>query len=209
MDINSNKRFIVVTGLVSAVTLFVFLIFLTTREQSFSAKLTITAVPSVSHITINGKTGKQGVNRVRPGSQKIVVSASGFSTVTQDVSVSKGQNNPVGIVLSSDSSQTTNWYITHPADAQTAEGISSRNNDALGQQSLANAPLIKLLPFVSGGLEFRVDYGNLPGTNAGVPVIYITAPTQAGQQAGLSWIQSVGYNPSDYTIKYVTGPVTQ
>ena len=177
------------------------------HERSLSAALTITAVPAVSHIRINGQGAKQGVNKVRPGSKEIEVTMPGFSPVVQTISVQKGDKKAVSIVLSSNSSQTANWYFTHPADEKTAEGLSSRANDAISKQLAQTSPLIKLLPFVAGGLAFRVDYGNQPGTNAGLPLIFITAQTPQTQQAGLDWIKSLGYDLSDYKIKLISAAV--
>lgn len=177
------------------------------RQHSLSATVVLTVVPSESSITINGKKARNGVNHVLPGLQKITVTFGGFTTISKTVTVSKGDNAAVDIVLTSNSNATANWYLTHLKDAKTVEGLSDHEVDALRKQSVQGSPLILLLPFVSGGLEFRVDYGNLPGNNAGTPVIYISAPTVSAQQKGIAWIQSVGYNPFSYNIQFVTTPV--
>lgn len=175
--------------------------------HSLSAKIVVTIAPTDSKVSINGKHGRSGTNRVKPGAYTVTVSKKGFSSVSQKVSVKKGDKKTVGIALSPNSAATSNWYLKHPDDARIAEGISSNNNDKLAQQSKQNAPLIQLLPFVGGGLEFRVDYGNLPGSQSGTPVIYITAPSPQAQQDGLNWINSLGYDLSNYNIKFVTGAV--
>ncbi len=177
------------------------------RESSLSAKLTIIAVPTKSKITVNNQAARQGANKIRPGAKNITVSMDGFASVTQQIDIKRGENKDVDVVLVSNSARTANWYFTHPEDESKAEGISSKHYDALAQQALQKTPLIKLLPFVAGGLEFRVDYGNKPGVNNGLPVIFITAPTQQSQQNGLNWIRSVGFDPTAYKIEYVTGLV--
>jgi len=190
--------------------IFVFVCFVVIKiyqSAIYSARVKINAVPLESHITINDSSANEGVNRVRPGSQKVTVSLSGFTTLSKTINVQKGSSGTVTLVLTSDSSQTSNWYFTHPADEKEAEELSSQANDALVKQDLKNDPLIKLLPFVGGGLEFRVDYGTLPGSSSNVPEIYITAPTIQQQQDGVAWIKSLGYNPAKYAIKFVTGPV--
>jgi len=187
--------------------IFLWLVVMIYQNLIYTAKVSINAVPLESHITINGRAAKEGVNRVRPGRQKVSVSLNGFTNVNQTVTVKKGNSSTVDIVLVSNSSQTANWYLTHPADEKKAEGLSSQENDILAKQDLKNDPLIQYLPFVSGGLEFRVDYGTVPDSTSTLPAIYITAPSKQAQQDGVAWIQSLGYNPSHYTIEYVTGPV--
>ena len=204
MQQNRKQLIGLMIGLAAVLILFIVLI---SHQQSLSATINITAVPGSSEITINGNAAKQGINKVQPGAKKVIVSFNGFAAQTQSFSIGAGGSKTINVVLSSNSPATANWYLTHPKDEQTAEGISSRSNDALAQQSLKNAPLIKLLPFVSGGLEFRVDYGSQPGASANKPTIYITAPTPEGQQAGLAWIKSIGYDPSNYDIQYVTAAV--
>lgn len=200
-----RKRSVIIAILVGVV--FVAAVLYLVHWQSLSAKITVVAVPSKSTVTINGNHGRNGLNRVKPGQYTVFVSMEGFTSVTQKVSVKKGDNKTLDFVLTPNSAATANWYTTHKEDEQKAEGISSRNNDKITKESVKNAPLIQLLPFVGGGLEFRVDYGNPPGSQASQPVIYITAPTEQGQQDGVAWIRSIGYDPSDYNIKFVTGTV--
>jgi len=178
------------------------------HEQLLSAKITVNAVPIASNITINGRAAKNGVNRVRPGTQRVTVTFVGFTAITQTVSVKKGEGKTVDAVLVSNSSQTSNWYFTHPEDERKAEGLSSQTNDTLAAKARKETPLIQYLPFVAGGFEYRVDYGTLPGSKNSLPVIYITAPTAQAQQDAIKWIKSLGYNPNDYTIKFVTAPVS-
>jgi hypothetical protein len=177
------------------------------HARSLSAMLTVNAVPAESQVLINGKRAQNGDNRVKPGAQKVTVKLDGFTSISQTVTVKKGQEKSLNIILSSNSTSTSDWYLTHPKDAKAAEAISDKETDQLSDQAQAENSIITLLPFVGGGLEFRVDYGNVPGEQASKPVIYITAPTPQGQQDGLAWIISIGYDPAKYTINYVTGQV--
>jgi hypothetical protein len=183
----------------------ILLVFFIGREQSLSAKIKITAAPSESHITINNKSVESGVNKVHPGTYKVTVSLSGFTTASQTVTVQKGGTASVGLALVSNTYTTSNWYTTHPNDEQIAEGISSNNNDSLAEQSVQNVPLIKQLPFIGPGSEFRIDYGSTPGASATDPTIYITAETTEAQQDALTWITSQGYNPAKLHIVYTIG----
>lgn len=199
-----KSKFILV--LVSTVTIAITSV-LAVRQLELSATLKITAVPLKSKITVNGQAARQGSNHTRPGSKTVTVSMPGFKSVSQTVSVKKGETQEIGIVLVSNSNSTANWYLTHSADEKAAESISSKANDSLAKEAIQKTPLIQLLPFVAGGLEFRVDYGNLPGVNNNLPIIYITALTEKAQQDGINWIKSLGYNPADYKISTVTEQV--
>jgi hypothetical protein len=206
MSEHQRLKLIIVTGL-GTLSLLIAAVFTIWHTHSLSATIVVDAVPRSSQITIEAHKGRQGVNKVKPGTYHITVSHKGFSSVTQTITIQKNHSKTVDFVLVSNSSSTSNWYYTHLDDAKAAEGISDRETDQLSTQSLSNAPLIQLLPFVAGGLEFRVDYGNEPGAKAGEPIIYITAPDEQSQQDGVAWIKSLGFNPSEYRIKFVTATV--
>jgi hypothetical protein len=67
--------------------------------------------------------------------------------------------------------------------------------------------LVQLLPFTGGGNEFQVSYSVTSIDQQPKLTIIITAPTQQGQEDGLTWIKEVGFNPVSYSINYVYGPV--
>lgn len=200
-----TKRFFYL-GFVVLFLLLMLLVAYVYRVQGESAKLLINVVPSVSRVTINGSSASSGTVKVRPGSQKVLVSLSGFTSQSQTVTVSAHTTKTLTFVLTANSAQTANWYLAHPADEQKAEQLSSNAADQLEKNNLQNSPLIQYLPYVAGGFEFRVDYGT-PANSGGSPAITITSPTLQGQQDGLSWIKSLGYSLSSYNITYVTAPV--
>ena len=180
------------------------LVFFIAHDQSFSSKIDITVAPTESHITLNGKTVHNDTVKVRPGTYKVTASLAGFTTLSKTITVKADDTASVGLVLVSDSSTTATWYSSHPEDEQIAEGISSDNNDTLAQQSVQNVPLIRQLPFIGPGSEFRIDYGSQPGADANNPTIYITAPTTQAQQDAVTWIKNQGYDPTKLDIQYVT-----
>ncbi len=176
-------------------------------ESRLSASITIQVAPSVSHITINGETAQDGLNKVHPGAQQVAVSLTGFTTTKQTVSVSKGQDQYVGIVLLPDSATTADWYQTHLSDQQLSQTITGKTADNVGQQLIQKAPIIQHLPFIGPGMEYEISYGNQSGINTDQPIIYIQSPTTQGQQDALLWIKNQGYNPSSLDIVYNNQPV--
>ena len=89
-----------------------------------------------------------------------------------------------------------------PEQQQALQNIQQRYN-----KLIQNDPLIQLLPFVAGGNEFRIDYTVQYVHQKPVPIIIVTSPTPQGQVDAIKWIQTVGVDPSKYTIKSETGPV--
>ncbi|HSX37155.1 MAG TPA: hypothetical protein VLG13_03545 [Patescibacteria group bacterium] len=90
-----------------------------------------------------------------------------------------------------------------PKDQQQAlQNIQQRYN-----QIIQGDKLIQLLPFTSGGNEFNISYQVAYKDQKPIVTVTITAPSAQGQTDALSWIKSIGADPSKYTIEYVTGPV--
>lgn len=178
--------------------------YLLVNQRGLSASITIEVVPSGSRIKLDSKSGKEGVNRVKPGQHKVLVSRPGFASAEQDVELKKGENRYVGIGLNPNTNQTANWYSTHPNDRSKYESISSKNFDSLSKQISQEVPLIKKLPWIGAGFEYRIDYGVPPEGASGEHqvAIYITAPNQKAQQDALTWIEHQGYDPSKLEIVY-------
>ncbi len=175
------------------------------RLGTLSAKLTIEIAPiNGSKLMVNGQGRRAGSIRVRPGQIRVSVTRTGFGGFNQTITVAKGDKKYVGIILQPNTPATANWYADHPADNSKAQSISSKSFDNDSQQTLAKAPLIKELPFLAAGSEFRIDYGvNPDDTSGNSPVIYITAPNATARADALTWIKYQGYNSSDYKIIYV------
>lgn len=198
----NRRKSLVIVPLIVLVVLFAVL-FKTEVYNSPLATLTIDVVPSISQITIDSQSVHAGVHKVAPGTHKIVVSLTGFTTITQTETIRVGDNKYVGLALTSNSAETANWYQAHPSDAQKLAIITGKNFDAITQQAASNVPLIKKLPYIGAGFEFRIDYGNPPlGGNPADPAIYIQAATPQGQQDALTWIKNQGYDISKLQIVY-------
>lgn len=80
-------------------------------------------------------------------------------------------------------------------------------NNQQQYNTLMNDPVISLLPFKAGGGEFSVSYALNYSNRSVKATIVITAPTQAGQDAGLNWLKQVGADVSKYQITYSTQAV--
>ncbi|HSX53076.1 MAG TPA: hypothetical protein VLF90_01775 [Patescibacteria group bacterium] len=178
------------------------LIFSSIKDRPLTAKINIEAVPSDLSLTINGNNARQGINKVRPGTYKVVGVRSGFADQSITITVNKGDNKFAGIALLSNSPLTINWYSDHPSDRQKSQDISSRNADITATAATQNVPIIKKLPYLGPGNEFRIDYSFPPGSDPNKPTIVISSSSDGGKQDALAWIKSQGYNTSKLSIVY-------
>lgn len=178
------------------------IVYVKLHDRQYSAKLNIQVAPSSAQVTINGKKSHAGMIAVKPGNYDVIALKNGFTTTGKAVKVAKGQTQYIGLALASNSDSTANWYSDHPDDQKLLEIITGQQFKQQSEQSVQQVPLIKSLPYIGVGFEFRVDYGApLPGTD--VPGIYITAATQQGYQDALTWIKNQGVDPSTLHIQWL------
>ena len=169
-----------------------------------TAYITVTAAPSDSNVTLNNKPGQLGVNQVAPGTYNVVISHSGFASVTKTVVVAKGQDVPVAFALAPNSAATANWYTTHPQDAATAAAVTEPQYAAAPANPKSAASLASLLPYQIGG-DYPFDVVQDPDTDDPTnPLYYIEADTPTAQQNALTWLKNQGYDPSKLDLKYIS-----
>ena len=182
------------------------LIFLLSKHTASQvARINVAVSPASAVITINGQPAKSGENSVTAtGSFEVVAKKSGFASISQFVTVKRGDNTYVGLILTPNGSATANWFYEHPSDEQISSEIISKQYDISSNQSAQSVPLIKKLPYLGTGLLYRVDYGVDPNhSSSTTPAIYITANTPQGRQNALYWITSEGYDLSQLKIVFI------
>jgi len=195
-----NRRVLVLLAVVIVGAIGI-IIYMRQHDRQFTAKLNIQVTPKSALVTVNGKKSHDGIVAVKPGSYTVVASKTGFTNSGKTIPVAAGQTQYIGLALTSNSSDTANWY----SDQQLLEVITGKQFTENSQQSVQQVPLIQKLPYIGVAFEFRVDYG-APLPNTSVPGIYITAPTEQGHQDALTWIKNQGYDPSTLHIQYTQGP---
>jgi hypothetical protein len=179
-----------------------FSIFYIVQQSTLTASVDIEASPLSSVITINDKNTGQGITKLKPGDIVINISLKGFIPYKTSLHLSKGDNKYIGVVLKSDSADTADWYQNHPADESMAEKVSGKQFDSISEQQVKAEPFISMLPFISAGFEFRIDYGAATDSSS-KPVIYIQTATQQGRDDALTWIKSSGFDPTTMNIVYI------
>lgn len=177
--------------------------FWTFRAHTESAHLTLEIAPAKgSHLTVDGKGYRAGKSSFKPGTYSVVMSHPGFTTVSQQIRLAKGDNQYFGAALVPDTRATTDWYNKNPKDEKLAEGISSNNADQLSKFQAASMPLVKDLPFVDQ--FYRIDYGpslKYP-KNPSKVAIYVKYYSQQGKQQADDWLGFKGYDPAKLEIYY-------
>lgn len=202
------------TFLIVGVIVFLLLVGLIIRYSFTSvhqtAILNIEVAPAGAKVQISGKGARAGKRRVVPGQYTVGVALNGFIAENRQVTATAKKETYVGVSLVPNTSATNSWYATHPADAKKAEAISSHNFDAASAE-LTDNPLIKKLPYIGAGFEFRIDYGVPRDRNKpGQPIIYIQAASAVARADSLKWIRSFGYDPAnmDIVFKDAVNPFT-
>lgn len=171
------------------------------RSSGSSAQLAIEVAPSGSSMKLNGRGVRGGVSKVKPGKYKVTFSYKGFSTVSKDLELAKGDNRYVGVALVSDSPSTANWYQKHPADAKKSEAISSKSFDQSSTDLGINNPIIRHLPLGYNQQEFAIDYKQADNDPTRI-VLLITGKTPKSHQYALKQIREWGFDPTDYEIVF-------
>ena len=195
---NKRLRIVVILFLVAGGSLF----FLWHTNAKRSAILNIDVTPLSAIVKLNGKQVEPGNHSVEPGSYKVTVSLDGFVSQTETITASAKKTTYVGVALQPNSSSTFDWYANHTEDGQALERITGKQSSDMADKALELAPIIKELPFVAPGEEFRIDYGAVDKN--GRPKIVITAATQVGYDDALQWMTARGYDTSVLTIEHVT-----
>lgn len=81
-----------------------------------------------------------------------------------------------------------------------------QNEQTNYDKQIEDDPLLSKLPFIGPGLEYEINY-TVQYSPTPLISVTVTAPTSAYQQEAISWIESLGVNPSNYHISYITQSV--
>lgn len=102
-------------------------------------------------------------------------------------------------LVSASNNGTTVMSSTGVTDGQTSQ----INLDIAGQVKKEQyyGRLTTNLPSVGPAFTYKIDYYMTYANGQGVPVLTITAASDKAYQSALSWLRSVGINPSDFKIK--------
>ena len=112
-----------ILAIVLAFIILIVLLALIARQKTYPAYINAQVAPSSSKITFDGKSHGPGIIGVNPGTYEITATHAGFTSQTQKVVAINKKTVYVGFGLIPDSSSTSNWYTTHPADQKILEAV--------------------------------------------------------------------------------------
>ena len=141
------------------------------------------SIDQTGHKIINLRRGSSIRVRLSPGNYDIIASKNKEQTI-KTISVQKHQ---------------TTYQDVRP-QPQSLNPKAAYNGEA-------NKLISTYLPYAARAFDYRVGYIYQIVGSASQPIIVITSPARAGQQAALKWIQGLGFNPSHFDIKYILSPL--
>lgn len=202
----SNSRIRLVILAIVALLVVIGLGILVSRIGKKAIKLTV--LPSYASVTIDGKKVstrttvylKEGTHTIRASADEFEAEQREFSTNTLpylDMSLLPSTEKGKAWVLRNE-----NLYTPMQARAEKAVVGS-------GQELASRYPIVSELPYTEEE-GFKIGYQTPDGT-ADSFVLTIHADSSLGRATALAQIRRWGYNPSEYTIRYVgfTNPLTE
>lgn len=174
--------------------------FLTWNNTRANATIQVEFTPKSSLASLNGKRISFGNHRIQPGNYEIIIEKQGFTTQTKRVAVKKDMTSYVGVVMQSNSPDTSNWYETHPEDMMLIERISSNEFNESTKNVTKDHPLLTSLPFTAPGFSFSVTSSQID--EKGEPIILIKYFTPQDRDDAVTWIRANGFNPDNMNIVY-------
>ncbi len=174
----------------------------------YSATIYTYFAPKSATVTIGDKSGRFGDNYVKPGQYTVRITKQGFTSYTQEVTVTKGETVRVEGSLTPSSDATASWYDDHLDDYKIAQEIADRKADEASARMLRDYPLIKKLPIIGPYESYRIDYGVSPNGGEGKYIIIIRSQSEEAKQQALLAIRATGYDIDKYEVEYRSNALT-
>lgn len=147
------------------------------------------------------------------GMHRVEISMPGFTTYATTVDVKAGAVSQVLIDLSPSSSNTADYWLSHPADEAVREYLGDLQASVRDERMYKYFPIYKLLPYDGAG--YRINFGEMANAKggSGFAVMVTCDPSLISMSQCRMVTESVirdgGYNPADYTIEYQSGSVPE
>ncbi len=210
-DQGQNKQLYIIGGIATVIIIvgIVMMSIASVRNRNTGVIEVQAKVPTDATAMIDGDKIDVGSEvRVKSGKHKLMVSRKGFTTNTQNITVTTGQDTAIYTIYLQAADQTgQKWLDDHTGSAIELEGSGSRAYDALSAQNTLNNPIVEQLPLIDP--QFRIDYGTSEShpNDSNRIGIYIQASDPSGRQAALSLLRDKGFDPSDMELIFVTPQV--
>lgn len=191
---------------------------ISTLLQQGKQKVVFDVLPTHADVSADDKKIGNGTQYLKPGTYTLTVSADGFKTETQKITVEQGKEQTVMLSLPPADQTGEKWMSDHETLYQKFEDRGGLNAQKEGQAQRKKFPIINFLPYSEGREENEESQDlNLTGFTIGYKApkgdtltVTIHADSSLGRRLALSKIKSWGYNPAIYNIEFVnyTYPLT-
>ncbi len=191
---NKLITFSIILVLIVAILYGIFVFF----SRNDKTILTIQSAPARVNLTLNDKRINRfnGTVHLDPGTYNIVIDREGFESYTDTITVNEENINlQVGLTpLTADARNIAERESQRYTDL---EAIAGEQAALKGQEIRLENPIITVLPHKS--VLYTIDYSIEEDENV---VIEISANTANNRSQAIKKIKNLGYEPSDYYIKF-------
>lgn len=181
-----KKTMIILAAIVGGALLVILLIALFWQPPG-TTRVTLTALPEDSTVTLDGKTVSQGRHDLPKGEHTITASRELFDDVTIQVHTDNLENGQIIYLLPlANSPEALQWLRDHPEVQAKREAAGGATSDQNNQRSIANNPIINKLPYEA--INFKVDYKSEKNNSLALVITLfpysdaVTEPTQYKEQ---------------------------
>ena len=176
------------------------------EEAQKTATIKLTVAPVSAEISLNGISYKNlETHKIKPGDYDLTISKPDyFETWQESFSIAEGENKEIYLELTP--LPQTNWYKSHPRDADSLDAIYDHRVYQKSERLISQYPLLTKLPlrveyfknnstYVYYLITYRID------DNDNVAII-IQDYTGNNKKLAIERIEAEGFNPDDYAIEY-------
>lgn len=159
------------------------------------------AVPSDATITINGTKAQPGKLYLSPGYYTIAAAKEGYVSSSSSLYLTDNLKSEINLSLPASSDEARAWAKEHK---QEYDDIAKRISDkAIYDKSrvVLNNPITDKLPFTN--YLYTIDYEPDPKDPEGQNIQLTIDATDGNRASALYIIRQMGYDPTDYRIRFV------
>lgn len=171
----------------------------TAIDKSGKIPVTITAVPSDTKVTLNGKEVTPGNSNLKPGTYTIKGTKEGFSEYTHTQHIDQ-ENASIYVLLRPASQQATQWATDNQSLYLEAEGKAGREANERGEAFRDKNPIVNVLPY--SNLLYTIGYRTDRSDPSGDSIIIEIDAAKGYRNAAVEQIRSLGYDPSNFKINF-------
>jgi hypothetical protein len=163
--------------------------------------VTVMVAPKDTKLTIEGKAIGNNKVKLKTGTYTIKASRDGFTDQTKEYTTVNSRHNELWFIMLPSSDTGTEYQKNHQKEFQRAYDFANSFASEAVQSKVLSYPLLKKMP-VNVYPLFTINEGQSkkhPNDDT-KRAIYINSGSPESKNSALSYIYSLGFDPSDYEI---------